>query len=368
VWLLGLTSLFTDLSSEMITSTLPIYAMFSLQLSPAAFGLIDGLQQGGASLMRLTGGVVTDRWQQHKAVAAVGYGASASCRLGLLLVGRSPAGLTALTLTDRLGKGLRTSPRDAMISLSAPRAGLAAAFADSYEPVFVVSFVLALIGLAILVAFVRNPSIAADRAETRAAESRARLWADQRVRTMVLSVGGLGAATLSDSFIYLVLQRRLDFNPMYLPLLYVATPVVYMALATPLGWAADRIGRGVVVTLGYGALFAVYLLMLLPPAGGATLVLAIALMGAYYAATDGVVPALTSAFVDARRRATGLSLVGSANDVGKILSGLTFGWLWSRFDVQVATTVFAAGLLIGVIATAPALRRLQFDAGAEPQP
>ncbi len=128
VWLLGLTSLFTDISSEMITSTLPLYAMFSLQMSPAAFGLLDGVQQGGASLMRLAGGVVTDRWRQHKAVAVFGYAASAACRLGLLLVGRSPAGLTALTLVDRFGKGVRTSPRDAMISLSTPRAGLAAAF------------------------------------------------------------------------------------------------------------------------------------------------------------------------------------------------------------------------------------------------
>ena len=393
VWLLGLTSFFTDVSSEMITATLPLYAMFSLQLSPAAFGLIDGLQQGGASLMRLAGGVVTDRWRQHKAVAAVGYGASAACRLGLLLVGRSPAGLTAITLVDRLGKGLRTSPRDAMISLSTPRAGLAAAFGvhrmldtlgamlgpvlafallsrtpNGYETVFVASLVLALVGLAILVTFVRNPSIAGDHAEPLALGSPARLWGDRRIRTMVLSVGGLGAATLSDSFIYLVLQRRLDFNPMYLPLLYVATPAVYMTLAAPMGWAADRIGRGVIVSFGYGALFAVYLLLLMPVAGMPTLVLAIAFMGAYYAATDGVVPALTSAFVDERRRATGLSLVGSASDIGKILSGLLFGWLWSRLDIQLATSVFAAGLLIAVIATAPAFLRLQIDAEAKRQP
>jgi MFS family permease len=389
VWLLGLTSLFTDISSEMITSTLPLYAMFSLQLSPAAFGVIDGLQQGGASLMRLAGGVVTDRWQRHKAVAIVGYAVSAACRLGLLLVGRSSIGLTSLTLFDRLGKGLRTSPRDAMISLSTPRAGLAAAFGvhrmldtlgamlgpivafavlsrlrNAYDVVFVVSFVLALIGVAILVAFVRNPEVAAG-AELRPTTGAGQLWRDPRIRTMVLSVGGLGAATLSDSFIYLVLQRRLDFNPVYLPLLYVATPAVYMVLAAPVGWAADRIGRGAVVIMGYAALLGVYAMMLAPAAGILTLVVSIGCMGIYYAATDGVVPALASAVVDTRVRATGLSLVGSANDIGKIVSGLAFGWLWSRLDFQAATAVFAVGLLVTLIITGPALRRLQTEVEAE---
>jgi MFS family permease len=389
VWLLGLTSLFTDISSEMITSTLPLYAMFSLQMSPAAFGLLDGVQQGGASLMRLAGGVVTDRWRQHKAVAVFGYAASAACRLGLLLVGRSPAGLTALALVDRFGKGVRTSPRDAMISLSTPRAGLAAAFGvhrmldtlgamlgpiaafavlaripGAYDVVFVTSFVLALIGVAILVAFVRSPVVPAGSMRPLAAGAW-QLWRDPRIRTMVVSVGGLGAATLSDSFIYLVLQRRLDFNPVYLPLLYVATPAVYMLLAAPVGWAADRVGRGVVVMMGYAALLAVYAVMLLPAAGLITLVFSIVCMGAYYAATDGVVPALTSAVVDARVRATGLSLVGAANDVGKIVSGLAFGFLWSGLDVQAAVGIFAAGLLVMVMVAGPALRRLQSEVEAE---
>lgn len=389
VWLLGLTSLFTDISAEMITSTLPLYAMFSLQLSPAAFGLIDGLQQGGASLMRLFGGVATDRWQRPKEVASIGYAASAACRLGLLLIGRNPMGLTGLTLVDRLGKGLRTSPRDAMISLSTPRAGLAAAFGvhrmldtlgamlgplaafallskfrGGYDVVFVVSFVMALIGLAILVAFVRNPAKTASVPEPATPERSSTLLRDGRIRTLALSVGGLGAATLSDSFIYLLLQRRLDFNPVYLPLLYFATPAVYMALAAPMGWIADRAGRGVIVIGGYVALLAVYAMILVPAAGLATLVLSVLLLGAYYAATDGVVPALASAVVPARHRATGLSVVGSSNDVGKIISGLAFGWLWSQAGMDAAIGVFAVGLLVTLMVAGPTFRRLQHDVDA----
>jgi MFS family permease len=390
VWLLGLTSLFTDISSEMITSTLPLYVMFSLQLSPVAFGLIDSVQQGGASLLRLASGVVTDRWQRHKETAAAGYAASAACRIGLLLVGRSSVGITALTFLDRLGKGVRTSPRDAMISLSTPRAGLAAAFGvhrmldtlgailgpivafavlarihNGYDVVFVVSFVLALIGLAILIAFVRNPVVGADETPARPISAGTReLLREGRVRVMAISVGCLGATTLSDSFIYLVLQRRLDFNPIYLPLLYVATPAVYMALAAPVGAVADRVGRGTVVIAGYVALLAVYAMLLLAASGMATLVLSILCMGAYYAATDGVVPALASAVVPPRLRATGLSVVGSANDAGKIASGLTFGWLWSRLDIGAAVGVFVVALLVTLVVTGPVLRRLQTEIDA----
>ncbi len=265
-------------------------------------------------------------------MAAAGYAASAACRIGLLIVGRSAVGITALTFADRLGKGLRTSPRDAMISLSTPRAGLAAAFGvhrmldtlgamlgpivafavlarirNGYDVVFVVSFVLALIGLAILIAFVRAPAGASPGSSARMAEGARQLLRDGRIRVMAASIGCLGAATLSDSFIYLVLQRRLDFNPVYLPLLYVATPAVYMTLAAPVGWIADRIGRGTTVIAGYAALLAVYAMLLLPDAGLTTLVLTILCMGAYYAATDGVVPALVSAVVEPRLRASGLS-------------------------------------------------------------
>jgi predicted MFS family arabinose efflux permease len=120
--------------------------------------------------------------------------------------------------------------------------------------------------------------------------------------------------------------------------------------------------------MGYGALLSVYVLMLLPAAGPFTLVLSIVFMGGYYAATDGVVAALTSAVVDPRLRATGLALVGSANDVGKIASGLAFGWLWSQVGIEASVGIFAALLLAMLIVAGPPIRRFQADADAEPRP
>jgi hypothetical protein len=128
VWFLGITSLLTDISSEMVASVLPIYFVVQLNLSPLAFGALDGFYNGATAVTRWGSGVVADRWQRHKEVAAIGYGISALCRLGLLAAGRAWAGLAIAIICDRLGKGTRTVPRDALISLSATPRHLAQSF------------------------------------------------------------------------------------------------------------------------------------------------------------------------------------------------------------------------------------------------
>src|SRR5687768_13569468 len=87
VWSLGFTSMLTDISSEMVASILPMYLVLHLRLSPLAFGVVDGLYQGVAVLLRVAAGVVGDRWQRHKTVAAAGYAISAVCKLGILAAG-----------------------------------------------------------------------------------------------------------------------------------------------------------------------------------------------------------------------------------------------------------------------------------------
>ena len=128
VFLLGLTSLFTDISSEMVATILPLYLVYTLGFTPLQFGFIDGLYQGASALVRIASGLVGDRWQRHKEVAVLGYGLSAICKPAFLLVGAAWGGLVAVILVDRTGKGIRTAPRDALISLSTPREELATAF------------------------------------------------------------------------------------------------------------------------------------------------------------------------------------------------------------------------------------------------
>src|ERR671918_3154075 len=120
VWALGFTSLLTDVSSEMVASVLPVYLVFQVGLSPLAFGVVDGLYQGIAALVRVAAGLFADRWQRYKDVATAGYGLSALCRLGILAAGTSASTIAAVVALDRIGKGIRTAPRDALIALRSP--------------------------------------------------------------------------------------------------------------------------------------------------------------------------------------------------------------------------------------------------------
>src|SRR5262249_22370723 len=128
VLFLGLTSMVTDISSEMISTILPLYLVFTLHLAPLEFGIVDGLYQGAAALVRVASGFVADRWRRHKEVAALGYALSAVCKLGILAAGSVWTALAGIVLIDRIGKGIRTAPRDALISLSSPQEELGTAF------------------------------------------------------------------------------------------------------------------------------------------------------------------------------------------------------------------------------------------------
>jgi MFS family permease len=374
VWVLGAASLITDISSEMVVSILPVYLMFQAQASPAAVGLIEGLYQGSASLARLASGVITDRLRRYKELAIAGYLASALAKLGFLLAGTHAASVAGVVLADRVGKGVRTSPRDALISFNASPEGLGAAFGvhraldttgavlgpvvafallrrapQAYDAVFVTSFAIALVGVAVLAAFVRNPSRAADRlAPGVSLRQIGWLVGDPPVRRIVVAAVFLGLATISDSLIYLVLQRRIGLPLAWVPLLYVATPGAFAVASIPMGLVADRIGRGAALFLGYGALLGVYVTLAGTGGGLVTAAVCVALLGVHHAATDGVLPALTSSLAGAPQRATGLAAVATGFELGKMVAATLFGLMWSMRSMN-AAVLLSAGFLFGTL-------------------
>jgi MFS family permease len=385
VLLLGLTSLFTDISAEMVSAILPLYAIAYLQVAPLAFGLIDGIYQGGASLVRIVGGVAGDRWNRHKDVAAAGYALSAIAKLGLVLAGSTAWGLGASLLVDRSGKGIRTGPRDALISLSVPRADLARAFGvhraldtlgafsgpivafailsvapGRFDAIFVASLGVALLGLGIITLFVENrPAIHARPSRSWISSG---VWEVLRARafvTLLVVAAGLALCTVSDGFLYLALQRRMGFSPGIFPLLYVATSLVYFLLAVPAGRLADHIGRVRVFIGGYALLPIVYLAVLAPELGYPLGLAALFLFGAYYAATDGVLAALGSAVLPAAVRATGLSVLSTAVALARLLASLAFGAIWTFGGVELAVGAFAIAVLGVIAVSAVALRRVE---------
>jgi predicted MFS family arabinose efflux permease len=393
VILLGLVSLFTDLSQEMVTAVLPLYLTYQVRLSPLQFGFIDGMYQGATALVRLLGGLVADRKERHKEVAATGYGASALCKLGLVAVGGAWLGTTAVLMVDRLGKGIRTAPRDSLISLSSNNANLGRSFGvhraldtvgamlgplaafvllaqlpGQYNTVFLVSFSIALVGLGILVLFVENRRTSEKAPEADAAEAAEPkppvslrmalgLFRDARFRVIALVGSGLGLLTVSDAFVYLVIQRDTHLDVKWFPLLFLGTAMAYLGFAIPIGRLADRIGRGRVFLGGHVALLAVYGILRFVDLGTAAVLCSLLLFGLYYASTDGVLMALASPTIPERLRTSGFALITTGTATTRFLSSVIFGAVWVAGGPQAATLVFFAGLAVMLPSAALALRR-----------
>jgi MFS family permease len=377
VWLLGLTSLLTDVSSEMITSVLPLYALVKLKLDPSAIGLINGVYLGAGSLVRLAGGGLADRTGQYKAVAATGYALSAACRVGLIAIGGSWASLLWLVSIDRVGKGIRSDARDAMISFSVSRERLATAFGvhraldtvgamigplmafglmwvapDAYDAVFVVSLCAAVMGLAVLVLFVENaPASVCIR--PRPAEvtlgGAMRLMRLPGVRPLLIAGALLNLTTISDTFVFLTLQRRLEFQVGFFPLLYVATSAVFMILALPAGILADRAGRTRIFIGSHVLLVLAYAVLLRPSLGSVEIAICVTLLGAYYAGTDGVLMALVSARLPPVLRTTGMAQVTTVVGLARFTGSLLFGWLWTLGGLEFAVTTVVGALVAAIV-------------------
>jgi len=368
---LGLTSFFTDVSSEMISTVLPLYLVFTLRMTTLQLGVVDGVYTGATALMRLAAGMAADRGGRHKEVALAGYGLSAICKLGLLAAGGAFGPLVAVILADRTGKGIRTAPRDALISLSSPPERLGVSFGvhraldtagalvgpliafalltllpGAFDAIFVVSFCFAAIGVAVLLVLVEGRR--SDRPARPAFSLRPALALLEvpRFRLLVMAGAGLGLATVADAFIYLALQRRVDFPPTFLPLLYVLTSVVYLALAVPAGRLADRLGRGKVLVGGYVALAAVYVALLLPADGPVLVLGSVLAFGAYYACTDGVMSALASGLLPAESRSAGLALIGTGVALAGLVGSVVFGAVWTTAGLQTALVLFLGGLVL----------------------
>ncbi|MGW2820331.1 MFS transporter [Streptomyces sp. NPDC001443] len=383
---LGTVSLITDVSSEMVTAVLPLYLVAGLGLSPLGFGLLDGVYNGFSALVRLAGGHLADRGGgRHKWVAGIGYGLSALCKPLLLLAHTlTPIGL--VLAADRTGKGLRTAPRDALISLSSTPETRGRAFGvhramdtagallgplvaflilratvDGYDAVFTVSFCVAVLGVLVLVLFVPNGDPAPPAPQGAPAERptlRAALGLLRRrdLRRITLCALLLGLATVSDSFVYLLLQRRLGVPDRWFALLPLGTAAAFLLLAVPLGRLADRVGGRRVFLAGHGALLLAYGVLLSSWHGTALPYAVLLLHGGFYAATDGVLMAAASESVPPALRSSGLALVQTGQALARFTCSLGFGAAWTLWGDRTALLASTVALAVCAGCCALALR------------
>lgn len=372
VWKLGITSLLTDVSSEMVNAALPIFLVLHLHASPLAYGAVEGIYQGMAVvLLGVVGGAWADRNGRHKATALMGYGISSIAKALLLAFASTVAALAVIVAFDRAGKGLRTAPRDSLISFASAPANLATSFAvhraldaagallgpmlafallarfpSDFGPIWATSLVFSVLGVAVLGLLVSDQSPPVSRSASRPPTVRAALslLREGPFRRLAACAFFLAGATAADGFLYLLLQPKTNLTGGAIPLFYMLTALFYMGLSIPAGALADRWGRRETTLCGYGVLLLGYGTLLAGFRGGLWWFGLLVLLGVYYSATEGVFMAIASTLVPEAVRSTGLALLGTIIGLGKLTSAVTFGWVWQQFGSNAALLAFALAL------------------------
>jgi MFS family permease len=384
---LGVTSMFTDISAEMVGSVLPLYLTILYGFSPLQLGIFDGFYQGLAAIFALWAAVLADRRRRLKGMATFGYALSTVSTLGLVAAQGAWVASVSFLYTDRLGKGVRTAPRDAIISLSVVRGRLARAFGlhrafdtagavagplvasvvlarnvNGYQTVFTVAFFASVVGLAALVFFVdgrRKVLLAGsdvdDRPKAREASQRPRwfartrrdvkvLWALPVFRRALLLGGALALLSPGDGLIFLTFQRNAELSTAQFPLLYVGGSLMFLLAAYPVGRLADRIGRWRVFIAGELMLVGVFVVLASGQRGAAALIALVVFIGGRYAATDGVLMALASSTLPTSLRTTGLGVLVAVLAFGHLFASTLYGSLWGSLGGTEAARIFAIAL------------------------
>jgi MFS family permease len=241
--------------------------------------------------------------------------------------------------------------------------GLLSLLPNAFDATFVASLAFAVIGLGVLGLFVENRTSAVPGESVVKPSLRAALGLLRapELRVLVIAGSALGIVTISDAFLYLGLQQRLDFSSGLLPLLYVVTSLIYFVLAVPFGRMADRIGRGRVFVGGYALLLVVYALLLVPSVGLPELMVCLVLFGAYYAATDGVLMALASPTLPENLRTSGLALLTTATSLTRLVASVLFGALWTWWGIEPAVAVYLGGMVLALLVTGVLFRRTRLE-------
>ena len=370
VWLLGWVSFFTDTASEMIYPLLPLFLTKTLGAGAMSLGVIEGVAEGANSVLKIVSGWLSDRSDQPKRLILAGYGLSSLARPLIAFVTAWPQVL-ALRFTDRLGKGIRTSPRDALLASFAPAhtrgrvygfhramdhagavAGPLVATAylyfhpDAYRSLFTWTLVPGLIVIALVLRLPkqRSASSASSASGPRTPDLGPRT-SDVGLRRLprpfgraiaVISLFALGNA--SDAFILLRLND-LGVAATWIPILWSGLHVVKMTSSVLGGTLSDRFGRRAMIGLGYlwyAAIYAAFAWFTSLPA-----VIAIFLAyGIYFGLTEGVEKAWVADLAPAASRGFAFGIYNAALGVGGLASSLIFGAIWTRVSPSAA---FLAG-------------------------
>ncbi|ULL16809.1 MFS transporter [Paenibacillus sp. H1-7] len=380
IWILGLVSFFTDMGTYMVTSLIPILLASS---GPFIIGVIDGLSESLASILKLFSGRRSDRLKNRKGLAIVGYGLSGVGRV-LLLISSSWIGVFIWKLIDRTGKGIRTAPRDALISESGGKKkqgrvfgfhqmmdmlgasiGIGAAYLilrasgeQDLNDVFLYSLIPVIIGWVLLWG-IKEKKNEPEKKDLPAAAKPKLDWKrlNPNVKKLMVIVFLFTIVNSSNSFL-LLRAADLGVSTANVLLLFLLFHLVASSFSYVSGVLSDRFGRRILLTAGYGLYGIVYI-------GFAEvnttigLIILFMLYGLYSAFTKGVEKALVADLANPESKGTALGFYAMITGIGLFPASLLTGWLWQLFGAEVS---FFINGIIAIIASIMLFRTLSFSA------
>jgi MFS family permease len=376
VWVLGFVSLLMDISSEMIHSLLPMFMVTVLGTSVLAVGIIEGLAESIALIVKVFSGALSDYFGRRKGLTVLGYGLGALSK-PLFAISTGIGGIVTARLLDRTGKGIRGAPRDALVADIAPIELRGAAFglrqsldtvgafsgplvavglmlwrANDFRAVFWVASLPALLAVTLLVFGLREPAGRPERLRTHPIrrENVKRLPASY---WWVVTVGAIFTlARFSEAF--LVLRAQQSGIPLALvPLVMVAMNVIYAAAAYPFGKLADRMSHRRLLGFGLAVLLAADL-VLASGANRLALFGGVALWGVHMGMTQGLLATMIADTAPQDLRGTAYGVFNLVSGIAMLVASTVAGWMWDRFG---AASTFWAGAAFCVLAMGVMRRR-----------
>ncbi len=362
---LGLVSFFADMSTEMVYPLIPLYLTMAFGATPALVGVIEGIAESVASLLKVFSGYIGDKYHRKKPIAFLGYAAGLVYKI-LLIFASSWGGVLVGRVTDRIGKGIRTAPRDVLVSESGGTKTLGRSFGihktldmagsavgiliaffifrswngnDGYNELFLFSCIPAVLSLGMFF-FIRETAAPAAAGAKRPVFGELRRL-DSRLKLYLLVVFLFTLGNSSNAFL-LLRAKNVGFSASSVILLYFVYNLVSSLLALPLGRLSDRIGRKRVLVSGY-AVFAVVYAAFAWAAGMAMVAAAFVLYGVFTAATAGVERAFIAEIAPPAMKGTVLGLESTLVGVALFPASLIAGVLWDAFG-PMAPFAFGASL------------------------
>lgn len=370
VWALGFVSMLADISSEIIHSLLPLFMVTVLGTSALTVGLIEGAAEATALVVRVFSGTLSDYLAKRKALAVLGYGLSALTK-PLFAVGTTVGIIMTARIVDRVGKGIRGAPRDALVADIAPAhmrgaayglrqsldtvgaflgplfaVGLMLLWADDFRAVFWVAVIPGVLAVVVLVLAVQDPR--RDHAEKRVNPIR---WSSLRrlggaYWWVVLVGASFTLARFSEAF--LVLRAHQGGMPLaWIPMVMVAMNIVYAASAYPFGKLSDDMSHGKLLALGLGVLIAADL-VLAQSNHWTAMLLGVALWGLHMGMTQGLLAAMVADTAPLDLRGTAFGLFNLVSGITMLAASVVAGALWDQFGAPLTFYAGAAFCLVAL--------------------